>query len=383
MKRQPALAQLGALSVATFLDEYWQKKPVRIRQAFQPTLALPDGNELAGFALEDDVESRLILQQDTQDWHMRQGPFSEEDFSALPTTPWTLLVQHVDILDPEANALLDAFRFLPDWRLDDIMMSVANDGGGVGPHFDYYDVFLLQTQGKRRWRIGQACDSRSPLVPHQPMKILQHFDTQEDWEVEAGDLIYIPAGVAHWGEAIGDHCVTCSVGFRAPSDAELVDGVSQQVWETLNEDQRYTDLNPLPTSRRAGEITEAEIERVRARLLAALDQPQLLAQWLGEHSTRKLSAIDLDSLPLERINARDWQNGSPAVLSNYVRSAWVAQGDNEALLFVNGEAWNCSSTVALTLCQRLPLQHSDCQNEHDLQCINELIALGHMESCDI
>jgi 50S ribosomal protein L16 3-hydroxylase len=224
------LEQLGDMPIETFLRDYWQKKPLLIRQAY-PGFELPiDGDELAGLALEEEVESRIVLEHGKTPWELRHGPFDEQTFSQLPESHWTLLVQAVDQWVPEIHELLQDFQFIPGWRLDDIMISYASDKGSVGPHFDYYDVFLLQGMGKRRWRIGQHCDSGSELVEGTPLKLLRNFETTDEWVLEPGDMLYIPPGIAHWGIAEGE-CITCSIGFRAPPGAGLraaVEGKGQQ-----------------------------------------------------------------------------------------------------------------------------------------------------------
>ena len=203
---------LGTLSEERFLSDYWQQKPLLIRGAWPNFQAPIDADELAGLALEDEVESRLII---GSDYAVEQGPFAEERFASLPAREWTLLVQAVDLWVPEVAEMLRRFSFLPRWRIDDIMVSYATDGGGVGPHFDDYDVFLLQGSGQRRWQIGDYCDANSALSEHSQLKILDAFDAQQDWLLNPGDMLYLPPRLAHCGVAVGE-CCTYSVGFRAP-----------------------------------------------------------------------------------------------------------------------------------------------------------------------
>ena len=184
MNQQSAV--LGDLSPEEFLRDYWQKKPLLIRNAipdFEPPI---DGNELAGLSLETEVESRLVV---GTEWQLENGPFTEQRFQTLPSSHWTLLVQAVDLWVPEVAALLREFAFLPPWRLDDIMVSYAQDGGSVGPHFDYYDVFLLQGAGQRRWQIGQACAASSPLLENTDLKILSQFRPTDEWVLNCGDML--------------------------------------------------------------------------------------------------------------------------------------------------------------------------------------------------
>lgn len=207
---------LGGLSAQAFMQRYWQRKPLLIRQAFPgfaPPISLAQVRQLAR---NDDVESRLIWREDGQ-WQMEHGPFAR-----LPRrreADWTLLVQGVDLHDDATASLLQRFRFIPDARLDDIMISIAGDGGGVGPHFDSYDVFLLQAAGKRRWRYGRQADLA--LEPDAPLKILRRFEPRHEAVLEPGDMLYLPPDLAHDGVAVGDDCMTISIGFRSPSRRDL------------------------------------------------------------------------------------------------------------------------------------------------------------------
>lgn len=214
------LSLLGGLSAADFMRRYWQRKPLLIRQAipnFKPPLSIASVKKLAR---RDDVESRLIWREEGA-WQMENGPFARLPKVAEPD--WTLLVQSVDLHDDAAMALLQQFRFIPDARLDDLMISVASNGGGVGPHFDSYDVFLLQASGRRRWRYGRQKDLS--LQPGLPLKILQNFTPEFDVVLEPGDMLYLPPQAAHDGIAEGDDCMTISIGFRAPTQAILARGL--------------------------------------------------------------------------------------------------------------------------------------------------------------
>jgi 50S ribosomal protein L16 3-hydroxylase len=208
---------LGGISPQTFMRRHWQKKPLLIRQAVPGGLALLGRATLFELAARDDVESRLIV-RDGSTWSMRHGPLQRSAIPSLKRSGWTLLVQGLDLHVATAHALLQRFRFVPDARLDDLMLSYASDGGGVGPHVDSYDVFLLQAQGRRRWRIGRAQDKT--LVPDVPLKILARFEPEQEWLLEPGDMLYLPPGWAHDGVAEGE-CLTASIGFRAPGRDQI------------------------------------------------------------------------------------------------------------------------------------------------------------------
>jgi 50S ribosomal protein L16 3-hydroxylase len=228
---------LGGLTPQVFMRRHWQKQPLLIRQAMpgvQPPLSR---GELFALAARDDVESRIVERHDGGSWSLRHGPFAKRQLPGVKQSAWTLLVQGVDLHAEAAHALLSRFRFVPDARLDDLMLSYATDGGGVGPHYDSYDVFLLQVQGRRRWRIGKLADAT--LVPDVPLKILANFEAEEEHLLEPGDMLYLPPRWAHDGIADGE-CITCSIGFRAATRDEVGREVVQRLLDA-------EDDTPNPT----------------------------------------------------------------------------------------------------------------------------------------
>ena len=273
----------GDIGVDRFLAEYWQRKPLLIRQAIPGFESQIETNELAGLSLEEEVESRIILKEGSHPWELRQGPFPDDTYQQLPERDWTLLVQAVDQFVPEVADLLAQFRFLPSWRVDDIMISYATPGGGVGPHYDNYDVFLLQGHGKRRWRIGQQCSEDSPLLENPDLRILAEFDCQDEWVLEPGDMLYIPPGVAHDGVAETD-CMTYSIGFRAPSHAEILVHFTDYLAHHLSDDQRYGDAGVNRPSDPAA-IDPAAIDRLQQSVLRLVSDKEALATWFGRHMT--------------------------------------------------------------------------------------------------
>ena len=334
---------LGHLSVEEFLRDYWQKKPILIRQAipgFEPLLA---ADELAGLSLEDDIESRLIIEEGkTGPWEVKKGPFTETDYRYLPHNKWTLLVQAVDQWVPEAAELLEHFRFIPSWRIDDLMISYATDGGSVGPHWDQYDVFLLQAEGQREWRVGQMCSEKSSILEGPSVKILADFAETDRWVLEPGDMLYLPPGLAHWGISQGE-CMTYSVGFRAPSSAELLERTVDAVLPGFTQDDRYCD-SALPIQASPGEITDDAASRLKAILMEALDNPALLKSTLGQLMTE--AKYD-DIAPTFEQCDESWQKSwkeTCAALSEvdcwirhpHARFAYSQQGDDSAF-YCQGE----------------------------------------------
>lgn len=344
------LTHLGDLSVDIFLRDYWQKKPLLIRNALPGFTSPLDGDELAGLALEEEVESRLVLENGKTPWELRHGPFDEKTFATLPESHWTLLVQAVDQWVPEVHELLQHFRFIPNWRLDDIMISYAPDQGSVGPHFDYYDVFLLQGTGKRRWRIGQACNTQSARVEGTPLNILQQFDAVDEWVLEPGDMLYIPPGIAHWGIAEGES-ITYSIGFRAPSHADILCELSQDIAAQLTNDQRFSDPD-LTTQPNPGEISHAALENLKQTLLSHLTEENL-ATWFGKYMTERKYAEDVADE--ESADGEDWQMAmreENLLLWRHPAARFAYHAlPNKTLLFVDGQAFKCSRALAELVCE--------------------------------
>jgi len=271
---------LGGLTPQVFMRRHWQKQPLLIRQAV-PGVVPPLGrNELFALAGEEHVESRLVQMKEGI-WSLRHGPFAKRQLPTVKTPGWTLLVQGLDLHVGAAHELLNRFRFVPDARLDDVMMSYATDGGGVGPHFDSYDVFLLQVHGKRRWRIGRMNDAA--LVPDVPLKIIANFQPEEEWLLEPGDMLYLPPRWAHDGVAEGE-CMTCSIGFRAPARDEvgrevlqrLLDGEEPAATPTL-----YRDPSQ-PATDTPGRIPSTLLEFTKEAVAKLAENPKALAVALGE-----------------------------------------------------------------------------------------------------
>ena len=221
-----------------FLRRHWQRKPLLIRHSGDPFTDPIDADELAGLACEETIESRIVTRRANDSWQVSHGPFDADTFSGLGEKDWTLLVQAVDQVDPDVARLKSHFEFLPGWRIDDVMVSYACAGGGVGPHFDYYDVFLIQGLGRRHWRIGERCDSNTPLRENTELRLIKEFTSVREVVLEPGDILYLPPRYAHQGTSLDDS-LCYSVGFRAPSFAELLQGYVDQICDSLSEDQRF------------------------------------------------------------------------------------------------------------------------------------------------
>lgn len=324
---------LGGLTPAEFCRDYWHKKPLLIRQAipaFQPLLARDD---LFALAASDEVESRLITHF-KQRWDMRQGPFVE-----LPSSTkkqWTLLLQGMNLHIDAADKLLRQFNFIPDARLDDLMVSYATDGGGVGPHFDSYDVFLLQAHGKRHWRIGAQKDLR--LLENMPLKILKHFQPEQEFILEPGDMLYLPPQYAHDGIAIGE-CMTYSIGFRAPSYQELGEAFLQFMAESIELPGRYADPDLRPVSHPA-QIDHSMLAKIRAQLLKVRFTDEDIAIFLGEYLSEPKSTVFFDS-PTRKLSLASFKIAAQkrgVALSR--KTQMLYRGKH---IFINGESFTAGS----------------------------------------
>ena len=337
---------LNNFDTDAFLRDHWQRKPLLIRNAWTDWQNPLDPDELAGLACEDDVESRLIrLARDR--WAVEPGPIPETRFGKLGKVPWTLLVQAVDHHVPDVAALIEPFRFIPNWRIDDVMVSYASDGGGVGPHFDQYDVFLVQGLGTRRWQVGGLCDKDTEMLPHDDLRLLATFEPVDEWLLEPGDMLYVPPRFAHNGVAVGDDCMTYSIGFRAPGRSELIAHYADHLLADLADDDRYADAG-LRAQANPGEIAPDALARLHAMVAEKLADKDAFARWFGAYnSTPKYPEVDWApelALSAEDLRAR-LATGEALHRNPASRFSFVRQGAG-VLMFVDGEVFECAGEVA-------------------------------------
>lgn len=329
----------SGLDPEEFLARYWQKQPLLLREAFPGFQSPLSAEELAGLACEENVESRLVSGPPEGPWKLEQGPLRESRFSELPERDWSLLVQDVDKHLPALATILEAFDFLPRWRLDDLMISYAPPGGSVGPHTDAYDVFLLQASGTRHWAI----DPRPADTRHREdseLRVLQHFEPQQEWQLGPGDMLYLPPGVAHHGIA-GEDCMTWSIGFRAPDTAGMISDLAEYVIQNQHAETRYADPDLSPAEAGAG-IHDRAVGRLRRLLsdLIEMDDAEL-GDWFGRFITEPKPWLQAAPEPSEE--APD--PTPPLVLRSDVLVAWRDCPDG-IRLFVDGEAETWSTTAA-------------------------------------
>ena len=335
MKVHAPLPLLGGLSPAAFMQSHWQRKPLLVRQAIPGFSPLLSRSALFDLATREEVESRLVIGNlgGQRDWQLQRGPFKRRAFPKFTERDWTLLVQGVDLHHDAVARLMQQFRFGPDARLDDVMISYATDGGGVGPHFDSYDVFLLQAHGQRRWRIGRQ--KSLVLQPGLPLKILERFEPEHDWVLEPGDMLYLPPGYAHEGTAVGE-CMTYSIGFRVPQKGDLArellarlsDDAPEMLGETL-----YRDAGQAAVTR-AAEIPAAMQAFAHEVMARATRDEQALARALGEYLTEPKAQVWFEASPRpRRLRAVTLDRRSRMMYDRHH-------------VFLNGESWRAAGADA-------------------------------------
>lgn len=352
----------GDIAVETFLRDYWQKKPLLIRNAFPNFQSPITPDELAGLACETDT-ARLVLEKGGKHpWEVRHGAFEDEDFANLPATHWTLLVNDTDQYLPELKAMLEPFRFIPDWRIDDLMISFAVEGGSVGPHVDEYDVFLLQAQGQRRWQISTQPVNPHNFLPDLELRIMRDFQPEQEWIVNPGDMLYLPPNVPHYGVALNE-CMTYSVGFRSPSQGDMLEKLVDDLLDEPRLKQRFTDPE-RQTQANPGELTASDLDRLVDFLVDALPQDEhALQQWLGRYLTiPKNPALFEDNEPLSRSEfSRLIHQKKRFEKALDARLLFFRDADN-IYLFTNGKAHTmsheCFNFVAY-LCEKSKLNYPE------------------------
>ncbi|OTG87021.1 cupin [Acinetobacter sp. ANC 4558] len=369
---------LGGITAEQFLSEYWQKKPLLVRNALPEIIHILEPNDVMELALEEHVSARLIRQKDRDpnQWHVKSSPLIKGDFQKLPKL-WTLLVQAVDHYSFDLAALWKKFPFIPQWRRDDIMVSYAPKGGSVGKHFDFYDVFLVQGYGHRRWQLGQMCDAETEYVAGQPLKLLPDINIQFDEILAPGDLLYVPPGLSHYGVA-EDDCLTFSFGFRMPNIADMMDRVSDKFSDNQILKNPLTDILREKVAN-IGEITTDELDCLKTKLLAQLENSMVLDDAIMSLMSE---AKYPDNIPeAEEIGVGDLESaleeGYKLMLEPASRLLYTDQ-ENELLFWANGEALGISEQFSPYLKQLadgqvVELNQSINQNE-SLEDISQLLS---------
>lgn len=377
---------LGKHSQKEFLTKFWQKKPLLMKGAIRPFPDLISPDEVAGLSCDPRIESRLILEKGGKTpWELRRGPFKPSLFSKLPKTHWTILVNGVDRFVPSVNAFLDHFSFIPFWRIDDVMISVAYDKGNVGAHVDNYDVFLVQAHGTREWLIEDRPRLEDNFVPGLPIRLLKKFKPTHRWLLEPGDILYLPPRFPHHGIARGDRCMTVSVGFRAPSIHEIINGIVTDALANTDEALRYGD--PELQAQAPGEIAPAAIEKLKGYITKHLASSEQIESWLGRYVTESYCDVELykrKKSPNTQELRRAINSGSTIIRAEGARCAYVRGAKSgEIRFYANGERLDltgAAATLASEVADRviIPADHarSLVRSDSALNLLSSLIRRG-------
>lgn len=341
------------LTLNEFLRDYWQKKPLVIRKALPGFVNPIAPQELAGLALDELIESRIVTEtpNEKKTWHLKRGPFVESDFTQLPKTHWTLLVQGVDRVVPEVSQLLNHFDFIPQWRLDDVMISYATKNGSVGPHYDNYDVFLYQAVGRREWSLTSKQCNPLNRIENLELRIMKEFDVEEKHILEEGDMLYLPPHIGHYGISLSEECMTYSFGYRSYQGQEMLDSLAdylceKEAFKTLYRDPDWSHLS------NTSEITKPAWASAQALLRDIINDEQLIKSWFGCFVTRlDLQAEQQLPPPLEDDEVVDLsefievlQNNSGLIRDESCRLAYQKDTkESECELYINGCEWDIQS----------------------------------------
>lgn len=350
----------GDLTPEKFLAEYWQKKPLIIKQAFTNFQDPIPADELAGLAMESEIESRIVSVDSEGNWQVDHGPF--EDFSQYGESQWTLLVQAVNNWSRPTHELLSPFAFIPSWRIDDVMVSFSTPDGGVGAHLDQYDVFIIQGSGKRRWQVGAPDKSLSTLLPHPDLKQVSSFQPIIDEITEAGDLLYIPPNHPHNGVSI-ENSVNFSIGFQAPSSQDLWSSFADKLIDLNIGEERFSDPDRTQCQQNFT-ITAHDKKQLKSFMLAQLDNDELYEQFIGQYLTQGHHALEI-LVPVNDIDNAKLLDilSEPDILFMPVSGLKAAiVNDTKATLFINGDSFPLEDqTLALAekLAQQNPLTTSE------------------------
>ena len=395
------MVHFQSIDVKTFLSEYWQKKPLVIRQALPDFINLLSPDELAGLAMEEGVESRIVFETPgtLPHWSLKRGPFLDTDFAALPKTHWTLLVQSVDLLVPEIAGLLDHFDFIPQWRVDDIMISYAVKQGSVGPHYDNYDVFLYQASGKRKWSLTTKNCNETNSLKGVELRIMEQFEVEDEYTLMPGDMLYLPPHVGHHGVSLSDDCMTYSFGYRSFQGQELWDSFGDYLSEHNKCTSLYRDPN-WSTIKATSAIPQQAYLNAKQVMQQMLADATLLQSWFACFITRlDQQAEQHMPLPLEQ---DEW--GDPSDFINELlgctkllrdstcRIAYLDEAENAigtTQLFINGCRWNTdgvSSALIKKIANNRQMNTSEIapflEQEDNQQFLYELWKLQWLEMVD-
>lgn len=361
-----------------FVNEYWHKKPLLIRNAInaESMAVIPGKSQLKKLSSNHDIQSRLVFKNSETQYDVEYGPFESNDWDELDHDCWSLLVSDIDKWTPNSRNLLKHFDFLRNWIFDDIMVSCGSIGGTVGPHTDHYDVFLLQTQGKRQWSYSQNRILNPDLLPEQALKLMSQFKADEIHELNPGDILYLPPEVAHYGIATTDDCVTCSIGMRTPSHSELLTSFVDNIAQKLSDDKRFEEpaFNEHPN---IGEFTLSDMTSISNLLSESLSSKNSnLNQWFGKYITEYRSLF----FEFNHYQSIDMMNNKQNLLLSPFTKCCYFKEKNNAQLFVNGESFISSIILAEMICDVKIIKIDSLSNlsKSDNQIIKSLFENGSL-----
>ncbi len=367
---------LGDLSPEVFLHDYWQKKPLVVRGACPELIGLLEPDDLKELACTEGVEARLIEEHGQTPWQLSHGPFTTKRLNRLPDKSWTLLVQAVDHYLPALQEVLGRFTFLPAWRIDDVMVSLAAPQGSVGPHFDRYDVFLIQGEGTRLWQVGPAVDDSHPRLPHPQLRLLSDMPVEFEATLHPGDLLYLPPGWAHYGIA-QDTCLTYSIGFRAPPLLRVLDRLVDVTLAT-GMDPLYTDVERSRVTH-PGRLDDADVARLRRQILALLDDEYRWHTVLGELlSEPKYDDYEPQGVSVDLASLQAWLQSGLHLLRD--PASRLLYSDEQGLIrcYVNGElCTSIASEVFKLLADHVSLGAEQLRDLSDTELQGVMLALHH------
>jgi 50S ribosomal protein L16 3-hydroxylase len=352
------MLNLQKLSLNEFLSEYWQKKPLVIRAAL-PNVKNPlTANELAGLAMDEEIESRLIIQTPGKlpEWILKRGPFAKSAFKKLPESHWTLLVQGVDRFIPEVTSLLDYFNFIPQWRIDDVMISYAVKQGSVGPHYDNYNVFLYQAQGRRKWSLTTHNCVESNYLPDAALRIMKEFKTEHEYILEEGDMLYLPPNIGHHGISLSDDCMTYSFGYRSYQGQELWDSFGDYLSTKKMTPIFYQDP-PWTLLKETSQLPQQAWQQAKTVMQAMLEDDALLKDWFGIFAT-SLDQHAESLLPEDRSEdmtqfVNDLLASNGLTRNPLCRFAYLKSETTPLLsLYINGSKW-CIDNISEDLIEKI------------------------------
>jgi 50S ribosomal protein L16 3-hydroxylase len=365
----------GGMDADEFLKSYWQKKPCLVRQAYKNFRSFISRDGLFSLACQDNVESRIVLEFDGDEpWQLIHGPFHHDDFSDLPAKHWSLLVQNTDLHLPAASNFLNSFDFIPNWRIDDLMVSYAPESGSVGPHSDSYDVFLFQAMGKRKWAINSHDYDENDFIEGLDLRVIENFKAEQEWTLEPGDMLYLPPNVAHHGVAL-DECMTFSIGFRAPSNHELISHFVDDQLESVLE-QRYSDPD-LTVPTHSGEISKQNLQDILTFTKSVFPDENDLEIWFGKFVTQIPGNCVPDKLTndLNEISFLKLSRDKYHLLRNSASRTAFIRKDELFILFINGEAYTLPSSCEKFVMDFTEKHKFDNPLVHQHACEAELSAL--------